>query len=480
VTPAIVPTFVRSVGGVNVGVGNGLFVGADGVDDVVLNFKSIMVGNGLRLIDADDTIRIEASGVNARFTDLLDGPRNIVSNALLVGSGDRLDWVTVPDTPDLILRWTGGNYQWVRRNTGTVTEVRAVGQDGITITSGSLINTVGTIVAGLADTTVAPGTYASATVVVDRKGRITFAASNQSGEVNDGQNVGGGVPFYAGKTGVSLLFRSLRSSSPIDVVQNGNAVDVSLATTGVVAGTYSFSTVSVDAFGRITAAASGPPNGIEIRQGVGRVPSAQSLIFTGDVTMTVPSSGTAQVSIGGTALQGLNNSVTTGAQVFRNTLDRVAVLRRIVGGGIVTVTEQTDSVLVSATLPSVPLLTPGTYGLPQITVNGLGQISDVRRSTQQPALVRIRVFWASVGGGQSIVDPNDAGVIVTRVTDQQWRIDYSVANPPIGFVAWAFDGNTWSNLGDAYTINGLSSFNLLLPNGFGSSTHHIVRVGFML
>lgn len=77
---------------------------------------------------------------------------------------------------------------------------------------------------GLADSGVTPGTYTNATVTVDAKGRVTVAASGQSGavpyEVADGT-------FYAVAAGTQALFTipiDLLGSSYLDI--SGALVEV--------------------------------------------------------------------------------------------------------------------------------------------------------------------------------------------------------------------------------------------------------------
>jgi len=75
------------------------------------------------------------------------------------------------------------------------------------------------LTAGLANTTVTPGTYQKATLTVDQKGRITFASGNTLSGVN----------------GIGIT---------------GNTFG--LTSTGVAAGTYQLATITVDARGRIS------------------------------------------------------------------------------------------------------------------------------------------------------------------------------------------------------------------------------------
>ncbi len=120
---------------------------------------------------------------------------------------------------------------------------------GITELTGEVLAGPGTgvQVATIAPTGVVPGIYTNANIQVDAGGRISLAANGSPGAV----------------TGVT-------ASAPLS--STGGAIpDISMLPSGVFAATYTYATITVDIYGRVTFANNGPPPSGGITQLTGDV-----------------------------------------------------------------------------------------------------------------------------------------------------------------------------------------------------------------
>ena len=224
--------------------------------------------------------KLRFSGVSQKAgltVEELDGIPTVNNvNTIKVSNGTLTD-----DGGGVVTLTTGGG----GGGTGTVTNVAT----GTGLTGGP-ITTTGTIV--LANTAVTAGSYTSTDITVDAQGRITSAASGSGGSI--GANPTATISGTA-VNGVATTF--LRSDGA-----------PALANTTVAAGSYTYSSFTVDAQGRLSAASSGATPG-----------TMSSWVLSDGVTTQTILEGNTVVVTGGTGLTSTVSATDTVTLVLDNT-----------------------------------------------------------------------------------------------------------------------------------------------------------------
>lgn len=305
------------------------------------------------------------------------------------------------------------------------------GNTGISVTANSTTGIVDITNSGV--TNIIAGTNIT---VNQSNGNVTISSTGSGG--------GSGTVTSVGVTPVSTS-RLVVTNSPI--VSSGD-MTIDLATTGITAGTYTYPTVTVDSYGRVTSIANassvGTVTSVAVSPGTGIQVTGSPITTNG--TMTITNTGVTRLTAGtGVSLSGSTGNVTISA---------------LQPGGTVT-SVNVSSPNGSLTVSGGPITSIGTIALDlSANLNVTGKLSlsgseDLPSGNAINLSVTASYFSTGVSGETANLAAGTSGQIKTLMMSADGGGDMVVT---VANAAWGGSNTlTFADVGDACTLQYVDS-----------------------